>query len=156
MKIIPSSLNEQIKNRVHNELHPKLSYLIAKVFAIHVGTAVVTLSLCPQFGFRAFKFSFNLMHTFMVFGLPVCNFLCGLFFTATSIGMVSLILKRDELRALRYQKSLATGLLILSSLGFFSIMNPALFIGFSLLWLLGAVCGVVITLETTSRFLARA
>ena len=156
MKNIPSSLNEKIKSHVHNELHPKLSYLIAKVFAIHVGTAVLTLSLCPQFGFKFFNLPFNLMNSFMIFGMPFCNFLCGLFFTSTSMMMVSFLLKRDELRALKFQKSLTTGFLILSSLGFFSIMNPTLFLEFSFLWLFGAILGVIITLETSSRLLARA
>lgn len=156
MNNIPSSLNEKIKTSIHDQLHPKMSYLIAKLFAIHIATAVITLSLCPQFGIRAFKFSFNLMHSFMVFGLPICNFLCGLFFTATSVIIASLILKRDEIRALKFHKSLASASLILSSVGFFSIMNPNLFLEFSLLWLLGALLGVVVTLETTSRWLERA
>ncbi len=156
MNKIPSSLTAKIKATVHDQVHPKLGYLIAKLFAIHIATAVITLSICPQFGIRAFKLSFNLMHSFMVFGLPICNFLCGLFFTATSIAIASVVLKRDEIRALKFQKSLASASLILSSVGFFSIMNPNLFLEISLLWLLGALFGVVVTLETTSRFLSRA
>lgn len=156
MNNIPSTLSEKIKATIHEEIHPKMSYLIAKLFAIHIATAVITLSVCPQFGIRAFKFSFNLMHSFMIFGLPVCNFLCGLFFTATSMAIASVMLKRDEVRALKYKKSLTSASLILSSVGFFSIMNPTLFLEFSLMWLLGAIFGVVVTLETTNRFLLRA
>lgn len=156
MNNIPTSLTDKIKTTIHEQVRPKMNYLIAKLFAIHIATAVITLSVCPQFGIRAFKSSLNLMHTFMVFGLPVCNFLCGVFFTATSIGIASVILKRDEIRALKFNKTLTSASLILSSVGFFSIMNPNLFLEFSLLWLLGALFGIVVTLETTSRFLSRA
>lgn len=150
------NIHEKILKTVHQELHPKLSHLIGKLFFIHFLTAVVTLSVCPQFGFKAFKLPINLMHSFMFFGLPICNFLCGLFFTTTSMLVASLVLKRDEVRALKYQKMLASGALLLSSIGFFSIMNPNLFIEFSLMWLAGAVLGIVSTLEISSRVLSRA
>ncbi|MBC7539683.1 MAG: hypothetical protein H7281_12745 [Bacteriovorax sp.] len=156
MTNIPGPLNERITKAVYNKLHPKMSALVAKVFAIHMATAVVTLSMCPQFGFSTFKLHFNLMYSFMVFGMPVCNFLCGLFFTMTSTIMASIILKRDEVRALKFHKTLASSLLILTSIGFFGIMNPDFFLEFSFLWLLGAILGVVLTLEVSSRILARA
>ena len=147
MNKIPNHLNEKILADIHGKLKPKLSSLLAKVFFIHIMTAVVTLSLCPQFGFKLFKLPVNLMHSFMAFGMPVCNFLCGLFFTATSIIVASFILNRDELRVIRFQKSLLSATLLLSSIGFFSIMNPNLFLEFSFLWLLGAVVGIVLTLK---------
>ena len=149
-------VDEKILKTVHERLHPKASHLIGKVFLTHMITAIVTLSVCPQFGFKMFKLPINLMHTFMVFGLPICNFLCGLFFTATSMAVASVVLNRDEVRALRYRKTLAVSVLLLGSIGFFGIMNPNLFIEFSLLWLLGAVIGIVGTLEVSSRVLSRA
>lgn len=156
MNKIPTSLNEKILSNVHARLHPKLSYLIGKVFLVHMLTAIVTLSVCPQFGFKIAKLPINLMHSFMVFGLPVCNFLCGVFFTATSVLVAALVLNRDEVRALRFHKTLASAALILSSIGFFGIMNPNLFIEFSLMWLLGAILGIVFTLEMSSRIMSRA
>ncbi len=153
---IPSSVNEKILKSVHEKLHPKISHLLGKVFLAHMISSVLTLSVCPQFGFKIFKLPINLMHTFMVFGMPICNFLCGLFFTTTSMLIASIVLNRDEIRALRHREVLAASVLILSSIGFFGIMNPNLFIEFSLLWLLGAVLGVIATVEISSRVLARA
>jgi hypothetical protein len=147
MNKIPTALSDKILNDIHEKLHPKISHLIAKVFVIHFMTAAITLSVCPQFGFKLFKLPVNLMNTFMVFGMPVCNFLCGLFFTATSIGVASLVLKRDEVRSLKFQKTLLSLALILSSIGFFWIMNPQMFLEFSVLWLIGALVGVMGTLE---------
>jgi hypothetical protein len=156
MNKIPNHITEQILGTVRAKLHPKLSHLILKLFSVHLLTAVITLSVCPQFGFKIFKLPVNLMNEFMVFGMPACYFLCGLFFTATSTAMAAIVLQRDEIRALKFHKNLAAAALILSSIGFFGIMNPNFFLEFSMLWLIGAITGVVMTLEVSGRILARA
>jgi len=156
MNEIPKHLSEKILNNIHERLHPNKGQLIAKLFFVHLLTAVITLSVCPQFGIKLFKLPINLMHSFMVFGMPLCNFLCGLFFTATSMMVAALVLKRDEIRFLKHQKIMTSLCLILSSIGFFGIMNPNLFLELSLLWLLGALTGIILTLEVSSRILSRA
>ncbi len=154
MNQVPEKLNEQILSMVHDKLKPKLSTLLSKVFFIHALTAVITLSLCPQFGFKLFRLDINLMHSFMGFGMPICNLLCGLFFTTTSALATVLILNRDEIRAIRFQNILFSSFILLSSIGFFLIMNPDLFLEFSLMWLLGAVLGLISTFEISNRVLA--
>jgi hypothetical protein len=156
MNKIPTNINEKILTEIHGRLHPKLSHVILKLFSVHLATAVLTLSVCPQFGLKFFKLPVNLMNSFMVFGMPACYFLCGVFFTATSIAMAAMVLKRDEIRALKYNKILAASALILSSIGFFFITSPNFFLEFSMLWLIGAITGVVMTLEVSARVLARA
>ena len=156
MNKIPNHINESILSHVHGKLSPKISHVILKLFSVHLLTAVVTLSICPQFGFKLFKFPVNLMNSFMVFGMPACYFLCGLFFTATSTIMAAFVLKRDEIRFLKFHKTLSSAALILSSIGFFGIMNPNWFLEFSILWLIGAITGVVMTLEVSSKILTRA
>ncbi|NOT78772.1 MAG: hypothetical protein HOP07_07175 [Bacteriovoracaceae bacterium] len=155
MNQTPSHLNHKILNSIHEKLHPKLSLLLGKVFLIHMLTAVITLSVCPQFGFKLFNFNINLMHSFMFFGLPICNLMCGLFFTATSGLAAAIILKRDEVRAIVYRKALIGSAVILSSIGFFAIMNPNIFLEFSFMWLIGAVAGIISTFEIGNRVLAR-
>jgi hypothetical protein len=156
MNKVPNQISEKILSNIHGRLHPKLSHLILKLFSVHLATALITLSVCPQLGFKILNLPINLMHAFMVFGMPACYFLCGLFFTATSTIMAAIVLRRDDIRALRFHKTLAASALILSSIGFFGIMNPNFFLEFSLLWLIGAITGVVMTLEVSSRILARA
>ncbi len=155
MNEVPEKLNSQILSMVHGKLKPRLSSLLSKVFLIHSLTAVITLSLCPQFGFKLFRFDINLMHSFMGFGIPICNLLCGLFFTTTSAVVSVLVLNRDEIRAIRYQNLLFTSFILLSSIGFFAIMNPNLFLEFSFMWLLGALVGLFSTFEISSRMLAQ-
>ena len=156
MNEIPKSLTLKIQQNIGTRLKPKLSLLIPKLFATHAITAVITLSVCPQFGFKLFKLPINLMNSIMFMGMPACYFLCGLFFTATSLLVASIVLKRDEIRMLRFHKILSCSAIILGSIGFFSIMNPNLFLEFSILWLLGAMVGVIGTLEVSSRVLTRA
>jgi hypothetical protein len=155
MNKIPNSVNEKILSEIKGRLQPKLSLLIGKVFLVHLLTALITLSVCPQFGFKLLKLPINLMYSFMFFGMPFCNFMCGLFFTATSMVVAVVVLGRDELRALRYHKMLVAATLILSSVGFFGVMNPGLFLECSLLWLMGAILGIIVTLEIHSRLFAR-
>lgn len=156
MNKIPNHINESILSHVHGKLSPKISHVILKLFSVHLLTAVVTLSVCPQFGFKLFKLPVNLMNSFMVFGMPACYFLCGLFFTATSTMVAAIVLKRDEVRFLKFHKTLSAAALILSSIGFFGVMNPNWFLEFSILWLIGAITGVVMTLEVSSKILTRA
>lgn len=156
MKNVPPHINEQILKEIYERLHPKTSHVILKIFSVHLMTAVLTLSICPQFGITFFKSPFNLISTFMIFGMPICNFLCGLFFTTASIVVASFILKRDEMRTLKYNKILVTAALLLSSIGFFSIMNSTFFLELSLLWLIGATMGIIMTLEISGRILTRA
>ena len=70
--------------------------------------------------------------------------------------MAAIILKRDEIRSLKFNKILTTFALILSSIGFFFIMSPNFFFEFSIMWLIGAITGVVMTLEVSAKILARA
>jgi hypothetical protein len=156
MNLIPQSLNEKIKKDIYERLHPNLALLVAKVLFIHFSTAIITLSVCPQFGFKLFQLPINLMNSFMVFGMPFCNFMCGIFFTATSIALSAIILPRDSLQAIKNNRILTVSTLLLSSIGFFGIMNPDLFVNFSLMWLLGAVAGILGTLKLSTRLLLQA
>lgn len=153
MNKIPNQLNEKILTEVKIRLNPDIKILLLKLFSIHVVTALVTLSICPQFGFAVFKSSFNLMDTFMKLGPHFCDFLCGAFFTTTSMISALIVLSRDELRVLRHKKLLANLTLILSSIGFLIMFNPELFVEFSFLWLLGSVGGIVLSLEFGTRAL---
>jgi hypothetical protein len=147
MIIIPNKTSEEILKNVHNKLNPNMVNLFLKVFIIHAVTAIFTLALCPQFGVTTYRLPFNLMNSFMVFGMSACDFLCGLFLMMSSGILAITILKHDELRALRFNKILLTLILILGTIGSFSIMNPNIFLELSILWLLGASIGVVSVFE---------
>lgn len=153
MKKIPNQIQEGILNEIKSRLMPDLKLIFLKLFTIHLGTALLTLSICPQLGFSVFKSEFNLMDIFMKVGPHFCDFACGVFFTSTSILAALVILSRDELRVLRSKKILASLTIILPSLGFLLMLNPQLFVQFSLLWAIGSLSGAIVGLEVGTRVL---
>jgi hypothetical protein len=153
MNKIPNQLNHKILTEIKSRVNPDLKVLFLKLFTVHLVTALLTLSICPQYGSAVFKTSFNLMDAFMKIGPSFCDFACGAFFTTTSIISALIILSRAELRVLRHKKILASLTIILSSLGFLLMLNPQLFMEFSFLWLLGSFGGVVLSLELGTRVL---
>lgn len=148
---IPKSLETKILSDIKKRLNPDLKMIFLKLFAIHLLTAIITLSICPQFGFQTFQSPINLMYTFMEWGNHFCDFACGVFFTATSIFMALFLISRDELRVLRHHRFVAVSSIVLVSLGFFLIMNPELFFRLSLLWIIGATLGASLTLEIGTK-----
>lgn len=148
----PTAIDEKILKTIKDKLNPDIKTIFLKLFSIHLITAIITLSICPQFGFQTFKSQFNLMEFFMKFGSHFCDFACGIFFTATTIFIAIFIISRDELRVLRHHRTMTVFSIVLASIGFFLIMNPQLFFELSLLWIVGAICGATVTLEIGTKF----
>lgn len=153
MNQIPDQLNQKILNEIKSRLNPDLKVLLLKLFVIHLTTAVLTLSICPQFGFAIFRTGINLMDVFMKISPQFCDFACGAFFTTASILSALLILSRDELRLLRSKQIYSTSMLVLSSVGFLIMLNPELFVQFTFLWLLGCIGGSWLSLDVGTRVL---
>lgn len=148
---LPSSLSLNLFHRVNDDLNPSWVRVLGKLSVGHVLSALVTLSVCPQFGFRLFGEGHGLMHVFMELGKVGCPLVCGTFFLGTSILISTFLLSRDELRKLRRSRSLVLTSLVFVSLGFFKIMDGEFFLEFSILWTLGALFGGWIFLEGVWR-----
>lgn len=153
MNQVPNQLNQKILSEIKSRLNPDLKILFLKLFAIHVTTAVATLSVCPQFGVAIFRTNLNLMDVFMKISPQFCDLACGAFFTMVSILSALLILSRDELRALRHQQILTALTLTLSSIGFLIMLNPQMFVQFTFLWVVGCLAGSFLSLGIGTRAL---
>lgn len=153
MNQIPNSVNEKILSEIKSRLNPDLKTLLLKVVFIHLITALVSLSVCPQFGFALFRTNLNLMDLFMKISPQFCDLACGAFFTMASVMSALVVLSRDELRMIRHRQMLATMILTLSSIGFLIMLNPQLFVQFTLLWILGCIGGAWLTLGLGARAL---
>lgn len=151
MSNIREHINAKILSDIKKRLNPDLKNILAKLIGVHTLTTIITLAICPQFGFQFFKTSLNLMHYFMKFGQHFCDFACGTFFTVTSCFIATLIISRDELRVLKFNKFLAVFSLVLLSIGFFAIMSPQVFFELTLLWIIGASIGATLGLELGIR-----
>lgn len=150
MSEINKNIEEALLKKIHNELKPSHKSLLLKVFFIHMLSAVITLSFCSQLGIKLFNIPFDLMKHLMIFGASYCDLFCAIFFTSTSFTLISLILKHDEIRFIKFNKTLFISFIILTTIGLFGIMNPEFFINFSILWLIGATLGSIVTIEVMS------
>lgn len=139
-----------------SELMPDIKKIVAKVFAIHLFSALLTLTVCPQMGFSLIESRINLMNVFMKLGPHFCDFACGTFFTSVSVAFIYFVLTRDEYRFLRFHPILMSSTMILTSLGFLLMLNPNIFIQFTFLWLIGAITGVLGTMELGFRIQRKA
>lgn len=150
-------LRDPLFTEVFRDLNPNPYYVFSKLLAIHSLTALFTLSVCPQFGFRVWGDGMGLMRIFMHFGTYGCLVLCGGFFTSMSLIAAGMLLKGEELRTIRNNRWLTLGALVSLSLGFFFMLDAEILFGLTAAWFLGAVLASQLTLELTwrARFQAR-
>lgn len=153
MNKVPEHINSKILNEIKSRLNPDLKILFLKLFIIHLVTALITLTICPQLGYRLAHTPVDLMVVFMKVAPTYCDAACGAFFTMSSIVSSLFILSRDELRVLRHKKTLATAMITLTSLGFLIMLSPALFLQISFLWLIGCIGGTWVSLDLGTRVL---
>lgn len=134
-------VSENLKSRINRDLHPNPWLVLSKLSLIHLLSAVITLSLCPQFGFGLFGVEMGLMHFFNLFGTHVCFVLCGAFFIGVTLLVAAALLKPEETRQVRKYWPLQISALILLSLGFFIMVQAEIVLGFASLWILGSLVG---------------
>jgi len=155
LKTPPPALSQRVIAVVHRDLSPHAALVFCKLFAVHAGTAIGTLSLCPQFGIRVFGEGPGLMGYFMRFGHLGCMVACGFFFLASSIAVASLVLRPEELRVIRNHRGFELGSLAVLSLGFFFALAPELILEVAIAWLMGAIAGALFALEVGFRIRIR-
>jgi len=141
------ALSRGILARVRADLTPSVLSVMVKVSVFHALAGALTLSVCPQFGFRLFGSGMGLMRVFMAMGHTACMIACGFFFLASSLLLSALLLSPEELRKLRAHRVFGLAYLILLSLIFFVIVDAQVAAGFLGLWLLGSVVGGLFSLE---------
>lgn len=143
---VPATLSSSILDRVRSDLHPSAFKVFGKTAAVHTLVGAGTLLFCPQFGL-SFTSSHGLMHYLMQFGESVCMLGCGAFFTALSLLVASLVLRPEEVRALKERQVLQLAFLSTLSLGAFLCLGGEVVLSLGLIWTLGAIIGGAASLE---------
>jgi hypothetical protein len=143
----PKKLTEAILARVREDLNPNGILVFSKLVGIHTLSAIVTLSICPQFGFRLFGEGMGLMHSFMALGTYGCMIACGGFFTGLSLLAAVMVLKPREIKVIRQNRLLALGGLTFLSLGFFIMVDAEILLSLAVAWFAGAFVTSLLTLE---------
>lgn len=146
-KMISAIMNEKIIEDIKSRIMPDIKRIFLKIFLVHLATALVTLSICPQLGVTSFNTGINISHLFMTFGKIGCDLFCGFFFTSASISISLFFLSRDEIRFIKHRKSYLASVFVLFSIGLLLMFNSKLFVELSIIWLIGTLFGVVSTIE---------
>lgn len=143
----PTHLSESIFNMVASDLNPQLSKIYSKFLFVHLLASAISLSICPQFGFRLFGEGHGLMKYFMNFGTYGCYVACGSFFIGVSYALMGVVLSKAEfLRIYRNRFALTTSI-VLISLGFFFMSGTDVLLGIAVSWVVGALGFGILTLE---------
>ncbi len=148
----PKEVSERILGLVERDLKVSPWGVFSKLSLIHFLSALFTLSICPQFGFRILGDGMGIMHYFMSLGSMGCPMACGSFFLGTSLIAATPFLRGQELRVLRSHRFAELGALTLLSLGFFIMLDPSSVVAsFALAWVLGSIAGGALVLEVGFR-----
>lgn len=74
-KEVPTALYEETLRLTQISLNPKP--LLFKYFSLNLAGALMTLTICPQYGFGPFAFSPNIMNVIMSYGPVICGIFCS-------------------------------------------------------------------------------
>jgi len=149
----PAHLTSSLKKSFHDDLNPAVWAVFGKLFAIHFISGAITLFFCPQLGVNLHGKDGMLLDLFRGFGEYGCNLACGALFLGGTGLIAALLLRSQEIRAIKRTRALQWAFLAFLSLGLFlSIREEETAISFGLVtaWLLGALSGGFFTFQIGS------
>jgi len=139
---------------MRSKMQPDISKVWPKFVFAQLAAALITLTVCPQFGVGPLGGGHGLGHVFMSFGEAVCAAFCGAFFLATGTTVAMLALKKGERREVfNYRFRILGAVSVVSFLSLMSIGKgfdlPMLYnspFEFSM-WIVGAFLASLVTMQ---------
>lgn len=145
---VPPVLFQKIKRHIF----PNPWIVFAKILGIHVAVGGLSLIICNQFGLNPFETNQTLTRWFMKMGgHHFCMVGCGLFFMATTYLLANFFVTLEELEAVRRYEWLQMSLVLMLSLATFYFFGAELIATFVALWIVGAIVGGFLSIETSYR-----
>ena len=92
----PKGISEQLTFNIHTDLKRLPLRTFVKTLSAHWLAGILTLVVCPQFGWNPFSSSPHLPHIFMEYGMWVCGLFCGIIFMALGALISLLFLNGNE------------------------------------------------------------
>ena len=147
----PEPISSRIIKSVQSDLDPPQWIVFAKVALIHLVVGFLVLLICPQFGIGLFE-GMGLTALFMHFGDLVCSIACGALFLGTTMFVSGLVLKPEEIRAIRKREFVQIVLLSTLSIFAFILLGASVAATLGIAWVIGSVFGGYTSLELGRRF----
>ena len=114
------------------------SRALAKLALSHLGSMLLSVAMCPQFGLQVFK-SMGIMHVFMKLGHLGCLAACGIFFMLVSLLCATVLMRLEELAWLKQKPQIMSLIVVSFSLSCFWMFAPLFTLSTAtLVWTSGA------------------
>ena len=142
----PPGISLDIREKINRELNPSVPQVFLKLAISMAIAGGLTMLVCPQFGIGG-NYGAWIMKSVMQYGMSLCHFACGAFFSGTGILAALFLLRPEEIRVLRKTKILQLGAVSALSLALFVCIGSAGFTSLEILWFIGAFLGSLLSLE---------
>jgi len=150
--VVPSKEKDRVvMDMVSRDLHPTPIKVYSKFALIQSFSGLLTLTVCPQFGF-GFGQHNQFLHTLHAATTPIVFYLlCGVFFVLLGAIMSGGILNQDETRTVGSKKFVCFAIFSVFAYLVLVALGSEAFAVSSLVWILGAFMGNILGFEATTR-----
>jgi hypothetical protein len=93
---LSASLEKKVLTQISKDLKFEKRNLEIKILFMYVFAGLMTLFICPQFGWNPFSISPHLAHVFMSYGPLVCGAFCGAIFMGSGSLLVLLFIRKND------------------------------------------------------------
>ena len=147
----PENVGKAIKEMVTCELVPHPVRIYSKLTVVEAASGLLTLAICPQFGF-GFMGHDQILHSLHAVTTPAIYYLlCGVFFVLLGACLSGLVLSPAEIKVLGKEKFFYfAAYSVLAYLALTGLGSEA-FALVSLTWIFGAFLGNLLGFETLAR-----
>lgn len=156
----PRALSQSVLSRVSLALNPSSAFVLKKLLAIHLVTGLLSLLICPQFGFGPIGGGHGIMSFVMQLGDWVCAAFCGAFFLGSTALVSLFVLKPEEARVVHraalWQFPLITVFSFAALMGARGMTASLPSFNYSVLWGIGAAIAAVGIFEIGYRLQTKA
>lgn len=150
----PKNISEKILSKIRADLNPSSLTIFRKLSLIQFVTGLVTLLFCPQLGIGLTS-GMGLMGVLMRYGENLCMAGCGAVFLSGSAMASVILLRPEEIKALKKNVGLQFPILALATLGIFICLGAPVISMLGLSWFIGSVIGGILSFEVGQRLRAQ-
>ena len=146
-----NDVDRTVLDMVANDLLPSPMKVYSKFTLVEAASGLLTLTLCPQFGF-GFGQHNEFLHSLHASTPPLVFYLlCGLFFVLLGAGMSGLVLNLAEIRSVGNKRFPYFAIYSVLAYLVLIMLGTEVFVISSLVWILGAFLGNVLGFEAVTR-----
>lgn len=139
--------HESLYTTIYERMHPSFAKVFGKLSLIQLIVGTATLTVCPQFHWKAISY-FDIFRPILEnYGHIACMLACGSFFFGTGVLTSIFVLSPEEILKIKASKYLLFPALIGLFLGAFICVGAHVYLEVALAWMVGAIVASLGTFE---------